>query len=346
MHDYAKKRKKGYAVVSDIRKRQEELELRILSRFAACSANTRGRRQAIEPCSLRTEFQRDRDRILHCKSFRRLKHKTQVFIAPEGDHYRTRLTHTLEVAQIARTIVRALRLNEDLAEAIALGHDLGHTPFGHVGEDLLNTINGCGFAHNEQSLRIVDELENGTGLNLTWEVRDGILNHRTSCSPGTLEGCAVRIADKIAYINHDIDDAQRAGLLREDELPPVSLMRLGRGHGVRINAMILDVVEHSLDKPFVRMSPGGREATDALRGYLFEHLYLQARARSQEQKAEHVLEKLFEYYTENLHRLPDEYRAVAQRESAGRAVSDYIAGMSDQYAIQTYVGLFVPKSLL
>lgn len=347
MQQYSERSEKKEACsINDIRKRQEALELQTLSPLAAFSAETRGRRRAIEPCALRTDFQRDRDRILHCKSFRRLKHKTQVFIAPEGDHYRTRLTHTLEVAQIARTIVRALRLNEDLAEAIALGHDLGHTPFGHAGEDLLNSITACGFAHNDQSLRVVDELESGKGLNLTWEVRDGILNHRTSGSPATLEGWAVRIADKIAYINHDIDDAQRAGLLKEDDLPHESLERLGRGHGVRINAMILDVVTHSMDKAHVAMSPEGQTATDALRGYLFEHLYREARAESQEQKAEHVLEKLFAYYSAHMHRLPEEYRAIAGRDGAERAVCDYIAGMSDQYAIQTYMELFVPKSQL
>jgi dGTPase len=329
--------------VSDIRKKQEELELRTLSPYAAFSVRTRGRGDPIEPCAIRTEFQRDRDRILHCKSFRRLKHKTQVFIAPEGDHYRTRLTHTLEVAQIARTIVRALRLNEDLAEAVSLGHDLGHTPFGHVGEDLLNEITDCGFAHNEQSLRVVDVLER---LNLTWEVRDGILNHRTKGTPGTLEGQAVRIADKIAYINHDIDDAGRAGLLDEDDLPQKSLERLGRGHGVRINAMITDVVKTSLNRPFVRMSPEGQEATDALRAFLFGHLYLQARARSQEQRAEHVLRNLYLYYMEKVDEMPDEYQAVARNESAARAVCDYIAGMTDQYAIKTYIRLFVPKSSL
>jgi len=327
--------------ITDIRKRQEELERKILSPYAACSANTRGRRAPLAPCVIRTEFQRDRDRILHSKAFRRLKHKTQVFIAPEGDHYRTRLTHTLEVAQIARTIVRALRLNEDLAEAISLGHDLGHTPFGHVGEDLLNEITEGGFAHNEQSLRIVDVLEK---LNLTHEVRDGILNHRTKGAPGTLEGQAVRIADKIAYINHDIDDAQRAGLLTEDDLPKTSLKRLGRGHGVRINAMITDVVLQSLEQPFVRMSPEGQDATDVLRAYLFEHLYKQARAMSQEQRAEHVLRDLYGYYMDRVDQLPGEYRDVAQSDSAARAVCDYIAGMTDQYAIQTYLRLFVPKS--
>lgn len=333
------------AVITDIRKEREALELQTLSPYAVCSTNTRGRKKPMEPCALRTEFQRDRDRILHCKSFRRLKHKTQVFLAPEGDHYRTRLTHTLEVAQIARTIVRALRLNEDLAEAIALGHDLGHTPFGHAGENLLKRITDGGFAHNEQSLRIVDELENGTGLNLTWEVRDGILNHRTQCSPATLEGQAVRIADKIAYINHDIDDAQRAGLLNEEDLPAKSLERLGRGHGVRINAMIIDVVENSLDKPLVSMSNEGQAATDILRQYLFKHLYRESRVTSQEHKAEHVIEALFEYYARDTVLLPDEYRRVALRDSVNRAVCDYIAGMSDQYAIQKYLELFVPKAL-
>lgn len=330
----------------DIRKRREALEFSMLSPEAAFSARSRGRETPIAPCPLRTGFQRDRDRILHCKSFRRLKHKTQVFIAPEGDHYRTRLTHTLEVAQIARTIVRALRLNEDLAEAIALGHDLGHTPFGHAGERLLDRMMPGGFAHNEQSLRIVERLENGKGLNLTWEVRDGIRNHRTACQPGTLEGQAVRIADKIAYINHDIDDALRAGLLNEEDLPEESLERFGKGHGVRINAMILDVVYESLDKPWVKMSPGGQSASDALRKHLFENLYRDARALEQEKRAEHVLDRLFGYYCENKSALPEEYIAIAERDSLSRAVCDYIAGMSDQYAIQRYLELFVPRSRL
>ncbi|HWS29736.1 MAG TPA: deoxyguanosinetriphosphate triphosphohydrolase, partial [Clostridia bacterium] len=271
----------------------EELEKKTLSKYAMLSVNTRGREIEIEPCPVRTAFVRDRDRIIHCKSFRRLKHKTQVFLSPMGDHYRTRLTHTLEVSQIARTIARGLRLNEDLTEAIALGHDLGHTPFGHAGETVLNKLVPGGFEHNVQSLRQVEKLENGTGLNLTFEVRDGIVNHKKSGHPATLEGAAVSLADRIAYINHDIDDAVRAGVLNDEDLPETSVALLGGTHGKRINMMILDVLSVSFDKPYIRMSPAVDREFDVLRRFMFDKVYLNPVAKREEGKGMHVIEQLY-----------------------------------------------------
>ena len=323
----------------------ERLEAETLSPYAMLSKNTRGREISIEPCQIRTEFIRDRDRILHSKSFRRLKHKTQVFLSPQGDHYRTRLTHTLEVSQIARTISRALRLNEDLTEAISMGHDLGHTPFGHSGEDVLNDLLPDGFEHNVQSLRVVEKLENdGEGLNLTFEVRDGILNHKKSGNPITLEGRVVSLADRIAYINHDIDDAIRAGVLKESDLPEACVNVLGHSHGKRINSMILDVVEQSAGKPFVKMSDEMFQQFDALRDFMFEHVYKNPKAKSEEEKAKRVIYELFHYYKNHIDLLTGEYAKYLETDGEERAVVDYIAGMTDNYAVSEYVRIFVPKS--
>lgn len=329
---------------------RETLELReaeMLSPYASLSKNSAGRDIYEEPCDIRTVYQRDRDRILHCKSFRRLKHKTQVFLAPEGDHYRTRLTHTLEVAQIARTISRALRLNEDLTEAIALGHDLGHTPFGHAGEEALNSVCSEGFAHYKQSVRVVEVLEKkGQGLNLTKEVRDGILNHRTSGHPSTLEGQVVRLSDKIAYINHDIDDAIRAGLMSEDKLPSEMTDVLGHSVRERLNTLIHDVIHNSMGRPSIIMSTDMERAMKALRVYMFENLYLNPVPKREDHKAKNLLINLFDYYMDKPEELPEEYRLMREErgETAERVVCDYIAGMSDGYAISLFEELFVPQS--
>lgn len=328
----------------DIRKELEERERTYLSPYAVCSADTKGRDHPMAPCPLRTEFQRDRDRILHCKSFRRLKFKTQVFIAPEGDHFRTRLTHTLEVAQVARTLARCLRLNEDLTEAIALGHDLGHTPFGHIGERCLDRLSIDGFKHNEQSLRVVEVLEGGEGLNLTKEVRDGILNHSGKLKPSTLEGACVARADRIAYINHDIDDAIRAGVLREFELPHDLLHVLGETHGQRINTMIEDVVVNSMAQPFVRMSPRIQEACDELRSFMFDKVYQDEWRTAEEMRCDHVISSLYEYFMEHPGEMPLEYVQISYRDGTARAVIDYLACMTDRYALRTYQKLFIPAS--
>lgn len=323
----------------------ERLESETLSVYATLSKNTRGRETPIEPCQIRTEFIRDRDRILHSKSFRRLKHKTQVFLSPQGDHYRTRLTHTLEVSQIARTISRALRLNEDLTEAISMGHDLGHTPFGHSGEDVLDALLPGGFEHNVQSLRVVEKLENdGAGLNLTFEVRDGILHHKKNGTPATLEGVVVSLADRIAYINHDIDDAIRAGVLKESDLPDECIRVLGNSHGKRINSMILDVVEQSAGKPRVCMSERMYVQFDALRDFMFDNVYKNPKAKSEEEKAKRVINELFEYYLAHIELLTGEYAKYLETDGKERAVADYIAGMTDNYAVSEYMRIFVPKS--
>ncbi|HHP51269.1 MAG TPA: deoxyguanosinetriphosphate triphosphohydrolase [Moorella mulderi] len=322
-----------------LRRDMEKLEEKILSPRAALSSRTRGRLRPEDPCPVRTEFQRDRDRIIHSKAFRRLKHKTQVFVAPEGDHYRTRLTHTLEVSQISRTIARALRLNEDLTEAIALGHDLGHTPFGHSGEEALNEVTPHGFKHNEQSLRVVDLLEGGRGLNLTWEVRDGILNHTGPHLPQTLEGQIVRYADRIAYINHDIDDALRAGILKLEDLPQDCLRVLGFTHRERINTMVLDMIKSSWDKDHIAMSPEVQEAADRLREFLFQRVYLDSPAKAEEGKAKNMLKQLYYYYLEHPQLLPPE---LAPNDPLPRRVCDYIAGMTDRFALNQYIKLFVP----
>ncbi|MGC7845687.1 deoxyguanosinetriphosphate triphosphohydrolase [Desulforudis sp. 1088] len=314
-----------------------------LSRYASRSTATKGRQRPEEECTIRTAFQRDRDRIIHSKSFRRLKHKTQVFIIPEGDHYRTRLTHTLEVAQIARTIARALRLNEDLTEAIALGHDLGHTPFGHTGEYALREIHPGGFNHNEQSLRVVDLLEGQGGLNLTWEVRDGIRTHTGPDPPATLEGQIVRIADRIAYINHDIDDALRSGLLTLEQLPRECIAVLGAVHRQRIDRMVRNLIEQSWDQPVVRMSPEIQKAMDDLRNYLFANVYLCSDAKREEGKAKHVVQSLYQYFARHVERIPEEYRKRVDEVGEAQVVCDYVAGMTDRYAVAMFEALFVPK---
>lgn len=331
----------------NIREKQEELEKQNLSPYAALSVNSQGRDVWEEECDVRTIYQRDRDRILHCKSFRRLKHKTQVFLDPEGDHYRTRLTHTLEVSQIARSIARALRLNEDLTEAIALGHDLGHTPFGHAGERALNEVCSDGFAHYKQSIRVVEFLEkDGKGLNLTKEVRDGILNHRTAGTPSTLEGKVVRIADKIAYINHDIDDAIRAGIFTEDYIPREYASILGNTTKARLNTMINDIIHQSEDKPDIIMSGEVEWAMKNLRKFMFESLYTNPKAKSEEVKARKMLIELYEYYLDNLMELPESYLQIMKErdEKPERIVCDYIAGMSDSYCVSKFSDIFIPVS--
>ena len=328
-----------------VRESWEALEWQWLAPYATHSTDTKGRQRPIRPCQLRTEFQRDRDRIVHCKSFRRLKHKTQCFIAPEGDHFRTRLTHTLEVSQIARTIARALRLNEDLCEAIAMGHDLGHTPFGHMGERILNELNPRGFSHERQSVRVVERLENdGQGLNLCFEVRDGILNHKKDGHPATLEGRVVSLADRIAYINHDIDDALRAGALSQQELPGELLEVLGHSHGERIDTMIRDVVETCQGKAEVRMSPRVGQATDQLRSFMFERVYARESVDREEKKAARMLRCLYEYYLEHTALLPLEFQPDHMREDAHAAVTDYIACMTDRFAVGAFAQLFIPKA--
>ncbi len=329
-----------------IRERTEAMEHEILSDRASKAAETRGRRLKEKPCTVRTAYQRDRDRILHAKSFRRLKHKTQVFLSPEGDHYRTRLTHTLEVAQISRTIARALRLNEDLTEAIALGHDLGHTPFGHCGEALLNEIHEGGFQHNEQSLRVVDYLEKrkdeGYGLNLTEEVRDGILNHRGGALPFTLEGQIVKLSDRIAYINHDIDDALRAGILLADEIPEEHLVVLGRTHSERINRLIIDCIETSAKRDVIALSPEVSDHFHRLRGFMFREVYLNNEAKHQEARARELLRLLYGHYSEHPEEMPEERYSDYLKGEGIDAVRDYIAGMSDRYAVRRFEALFVP----
>lgn len=330
-----------------IRETIEHNENILLSPYASHSVDSIGRDRKEEPCDLRTCYQRDRDRIIHCKAFRRLKHKTQVFLAPEGDHYRTRLTHTLEVAQIARTISRSLRLNEDLTEAIALGHDLGHTPFGHAGERALNDVCKYGFAHYKQSVRVVELLEkDGRGLNLTKEVRDGMLNHRTSGSPSTLEGKVVRLSDKIAYINHDIDDAIRAGIMIEEDIPREYREILGDNTKKRLDTLIRDIVNNSMDKPDIIMSQSVQKAMQGLRAYLFQELYKNPVAKGQESKAASMIKELYMHYLNNLNKLPDEFQYLIQNlnEEPERVVCDYIAGMSDQYSVMKFEEEFVPKS--
>ena len=314
-----------------------------LSRYAALSENTRGRSRAEEPCAMRTDYQRDRDRIIYCKAFVRLKNKTQVFFSPEGDHYVTRLTHTLDVSQIARSIARALCLNEDLTEAIALGHDLGHTPFGHSGERILNKLSPVGFRHNEQSVRVADVLEkDGRGLNLTFEVRDGILNHNGD-GAATLEGRCVHLADRIAYINHDLNDAIRAGVLRADDVPEDIVGVLGSTSRERINTAISSVWRNSADKPYVAMEEDVRAASEALRSFMFERVYRTKYAMGEEEKAERMLSEMYAYFVKSPGELPQVYRTVAEREGADRAVCDYISSMTDRYAVYMFNRIFVPR---
>ena len=325
----------------------EERESLLLSSVATRSDATRGRERPMEPCPMRSEFQRDRDRIIHCQSFRRLMYKTQVFLAPAGDHYRTRLTHTLEVTQIARTLARALRLNEDLTEAAALGHDLGHTPFGHAGEDALRHCYDPDFAHYRQSLRVVEKLEKGgEGLNLTWEVRDAIVNHTGSAMASTPEGQLIKFADRIAYINHDIDDAIRAGILDVKDIPSELTAVLGKTHGERINTMVGSLIEASLDSAIISMTPAVQAATDNLRAFLFEHVYTNPRAKGEETKAKEVVHALFDHYVASPDKLPERYRVrigTAEEETVERAVADFISGMTDRYAIEAYQERFVPR---
>lgn len=324
-----------------VREQLEKRELELLSPLACPNIGHAHRQRAEESCPLRTNFQRDRDRILHCNAFRRLKRKTQVFLSPAGDHYRTRLTHTLEVSQIARTIARAMFLNEDLTEAIALGHDLGHSPFGHTGETVLNSICPHGYRHYEQSLRVVDYIEkDGEGLNLTDEVRDGILCHtnRIAC---TKEGNIVRVADHIAYLNHDIEDAIRAGLLQETDLPRDVREILGNTKARRITTMVTDVVEHGAVE--IGMSSVIQEMHDKLEAFLFERVYYNPLAKKEEGKAEHLIEALYDHFIDHENLLPEEYQKIADKTDLHRAVCDYISGMSDDYAIRLYEELFVPK---
>ena len=319
-----------------------EKERAFLSPYATKSYESKGRLREEPACPMRTDFQRDRDRIIYSKAFLRLKNKTQVFFAPDGDHYMSRLTHTLDVSQIARSLARCLSLNEDLAEAIALGHDLGHTPFGHVGERVLASLNPAGFRHSEQSLRVVDVLEkDGRGLNLTFEVRNGIVNHTKSGNPATLEGAAVSLADRIAYINHDIEDAIRAGVIREEELPAEAVKVFGRDTSARINTAILDIYETSKDKPYVRMSEEKGRALDNLRSFMFEHVYEHANRLIQE-SAERMLRALYGYFYERPEELPDLYRRTAETDAV-RAVCDYLSSMSDRYAVNVFKKLFVPR---
>ena len=327
----------------ELRKRQEVLEEEWLDERASKSSQTKGRLRPEVPCDIRTEFQRDRDRILHCKAFRRMKHKTQVFISPEGDHYRTRLTHTLEVSQIARTISRALRFNEDLTEAIALGHDLGHTPFGHAGERLLNSIVPGGFAHFRQSLRVVERLEKeGAGLNLTWEVRNGIERHTGGEDAATLEGQVVRLADKIAYINHDIEDALRGGVIYPIDIPLEVSQVLGFTHGERINALVVDAISASRGQDRICQSPQVGEAMAVLKEFMFANVYTNPIAKGEESKAQDMLKMLFGYYQKNPDELPADFQAIRLEEGVDRAVCDYIAGMTDPFAVSEYTRLFIP----
>ena len=321
-----------------------ERERLTLSPRAFLTENTRGREHPCEPCPNRTEFQRDRDRILHSKAFRRMVHKTQVFLFPVDEHYRTRMTHTLEVTQIARIIARALMLNEDLCEAAALGHDLGHTPFGHAGETVMQQCFSPEFTHYRQSLRVVEKLENdGAGLNLTWEVRDGIVNHTGDDVASTLEGLIVKFADRIAYINHDIDDACRAGILSLEDIPKDILSVLGEGHSTRINRMVTAVIEGSTDSETIVMTPEVGEATAALRKFLFDNVYYNPVAKSEEVKGMEMLARLFEYFVRYPGKMPLLYRRNMENESVERCVCDYISSMTDRYAIDMYKDLFIPS---
>ena len=327
----------------------EKREYQILSPFAAKVAESRGRCIPEEPCKIRTDYQRDKDRIIHSKAFRRLMHKTQVFLAPEGDHFRTRLTHTIEVSQIARTVARSLGLNEDLTEAIAMGHDLGHTPFGHNGEKVLDSIQKRGFHHNIQSLRVADVLESShsrRGMNLTQEVRDGIVNHKGEGIPYTLEGQIVRLSDKIAYINHDIDDAIRGGILKPEDLPEKYTKLLGTTTRSRLDTMVHNVIINSMEQPKIQMSEEIEEAMSGLRKFLFEHVYLNPKAKGEETKAINMISNLFEYYMEHMEALPEEFLKMTEErgESKERIVCDYIAGMTDNYAVKKFQEYFVPES--
>ncbi|MBQ7921307.1 MAG: deoxyguanosinetriphosphate triphosphohydrolase [Clostridia bacterium] len=321
-----------------------ERERMTLSPYAFLCENTRGREKPIPPCINRTEFQRDRDRIVHSKSFRRLMHKTQVFMFPAGEHYRTRLTHTLEVSQIARIIARALMLNEDLCEASALGHDLGHTPFGHCGEEVMRDCFDPSFSHYQQSIRVVEKLENdGEGLNLTWEVRDAIVNHTGDHLASTNEGVIIKYADRIAYINHDIDDACRAGILKREDIPEKFIRILGKSHSARINTMVNSVIEASRNSPTIQIEPEIGEAMMGLRTFLFDRVYHNPSAKKEEVKARTMLESLFEYFVKYPEKMPEFYYKMQETEPLKRCVCDYISGMTDRYAIEMYKDLFIPQ---
>ncbi len=327
----------------EIRLEIEAEETHILSPYACLAAASRGRERPEEESGVRTCFQRDVDRITHSKSFRRLKHKTQVFLDPEGDHYRTRMTHTLEVTRIARTIARGLRLNEDLTEAIGLGHDLGHTPFGHAGERALNRLLPGGFTHNAQSLRVVDKLEkDGRGLNLTYEVRDGILCHTGPQLPATSEGQIIRLADRVAYINHDIDDAIRGGIIRETDIPANLTALLGNSPSRRINTLTVDIIFSSRDSGTICQTPQLAQAMEELRQFLFDRVYRNPTAKGEESKVEAMLAQMFHYYCSHPDDLPEEYCRIREAEGAQRAACDYIAGMTDSYAVARYAELYIP----
>jgi dGTPase len=326
----------------NFREKQEQNELDTLSVYATKAIHSKGRTFDEPKCSIRTDYQRDRDRIIYSKAFRRLKHKTQVFISPEGDHYRTRLTHTLEVSQISRTIARSLNLNEDLAEAIALGHDLGHTPFGHSGENVLNRITPNGFRHTKQSIRVIDVLEKEGGLNLTWEVRNGILNHAGSDKADTLEGQIIKFADRIAYINHDIEDAIRAGILCENDLPKKDTDILGRNSRTRINNMIVNIIESSYNKNEIRMDEKFYNSMMDIRKFMFENVYISSKAKEDEEKAMNLVESLYRYFLDNKNELPKEYSYLLDNYDLETVVADYIAGMTDRYAIRKFKEFFIP----
>lgn len=330
----------------NIREQYEQREHQIFSPYASFSDASRGRDTPEAPCDIRTIYQRDRDRILHCKAFRRLKDKTQVFLSPQGDHYRTRLTHTLEVSQIARTIAKALGLNDDLVEAIALGHDLGHTPFGHAGEAALDAVNPDGFAHYIQSLRVVEQIEKGgAGLNLSVEVRDGIKNHRTAGHPHTLEGKIVRLSDKIAYIHHDCDDAIRAGIISEDDIPITIRVVLGDTTKERLSTLVHDIIQNSYEKDDICQSEAVSEAMRELRELMFANVYTNAQAKKEEGKVKSMLGRMYDYYQSHTDRLPEEYQNfITAGQKRASVVCDYISGMTDQYAIHRFEELFVPKS--
>ncbi len=330
------------------RERYEDFEKKLLCEYAALSCETKGRASESVKCDYRTEYQRDRDKIIHCNSFRRLKHKTQVFLSPTGDHYRTRLTHTLEVGQIARTIARALRLNEDLTEAIAMGHDLGHTPFGHAGERILNELAPSGFHHYEQGLRVVDIIENdGKGLNLTYEVRDGILKHTNKIAE-TIEGYVVRYADVIAYINHDIDDSIRGGIIKEEDIPKKITDVLGHSKSERITTLVTSIIENGISDDNgpgkIRMSDEVDKAYKALHEFMFDSVYRNPKCKSEEGKAQAMIAELYKYFSEHIEKMPALYINLAYKYGLDVAVCDYISGMSDSYAVDVFTELFVPAA--
>ena len=330
-----------------VREELEKNEWKTLSPLASHADRSRGRARPEEECDIRTCYMRDRDRIVHCKAFRRLKDKTQVFLSPKGDHYRTRMLHTLEVSQTARTVAKCLRLNEDLVEAIALGHDLGHTPYGHAGERALNSVCPLGFVHSEQSVRVAEVLEkNGRGLNLTWEVLDGMRNHGLSRHPATLEGQVVRLCDKISYIHHDMDDAERAGILKEEDIPGDLRELLGHSTRERLNTFIHDIVRNSRDLGEIAMTAEIDRAMRDLRRFMFENLYSNPSAKSEESKAISMIQQLYTYYMSHPDKLPEEYLRIAEarNEPVERAVCDYISGMTDQYSKAKFEDLFIPKS--